>query len=135
MDGAANKVLIEAVFAAMAEGDGRPFNQAMAEDVAWTVMGSGPWARTYRGKKAVRDELQRPLFANFASTYRCRAERIIAEGEMVVVLAKGEVMTKAGSPYHNDYCFVIRMQDGRIAAITEYMDTALVDAVLARGGE
>jgi ketosteroid isomerase-like protein len=30
---------------------------------------------------------------------------------------------------------VIRMKDGRIAAITEYMDTALVDAVLAHGGE
>lgn len=131
MDAATNKRAIEAVFAAFAEGDGRPFNAAMADDVVWTVMGSGPWARAYHGKAAVRDELQRPLIANFASLYRCRAERIIAEGDSVVVLAKGEVTTRSGAPYNNDYCFVIRMTDGRITEIVEYMDTALVEAVLA----
>jgi len=131
MDATANKRAIEAVFSALADGDGRPLNAAMTDDVVWTVMGSGPWARAYRGKAAVRDELQRPLFANFATRYRCRAERIIAEGDDVVVLASGEVTTKSGAAYHNHYCFVIRMKDGGIAAITEYMDTALVDAVLA----
>jgi hypothetical protein len=134
MDAAANKQAIEAVFAALAEGNGRPLNAAMADDVAWTVMGSGPWARTYRGKAAVRDELQRPVLANFATLYRCRAERIIAEGDDVVVLAKGEVTTKSGAAYNNDYCFVFRMEGGRIAAVTEYMDTALVDAVLTLPG-
>jgi ketosteroid isomerase-like protein len=134
MDGTTNKEAIEAIFAAFAEGDGRPFNAAMAEDVVWTVMGSGPWARAYRGKAAVRDELQRPLVANFASLYRCRAGRIIAEGDTVVVLARGEVTTKSGTPYNNDYCFVIRMKDGRITEIAEYMDTALVEAVLAPPG-
>jgi len=131
MDVAANKTRIEAIFAAMAEGDGRPFNAAMADDVVWRVMGSGPWARDYRGKQAVVDELQRPLFANFATPYRCRATRIIAEGDSVVVLAKGEVTTKAGRPYNNDYCFVFTMRDGRIAGIVEYMDAALVEAAFA----
>lgn len=119
------------IFAALAQGDGRPFNAAMAEDVVWTVMGSGPWARAYRGKAAVVDELQRPLVANLATRYRCRAERILAEGDTVVVTAKGEARTKAGRAYNNDYCFVIRMADGMIAEIAEYMDTALVDAVLS----
>jgi uncharacterized protein len=131
MSTAANKDRVGAIFAALAEGDGRPFNDALAENVVWTVMGSGSWARAYRGKAAVRDELQRPLFANFATAYRCRPERIIAEDDAVVVLAKGEVMTTAGQPYCNDYCFVIRMADGAITEIREYMDTALVDAVLA----
>lgn len=131
MEATANRQTIEAVFAALAQGDGRPFDSAMADDVVWRVMGSGPWARAYRGKAAVRDELQRPLFANFATRYRCRPERIIAEGDSVVVQAKGEVTTRKGAPYHNHYCFVIRMRDGRIAEIVEYMDTALVDAVLA----
>lgn len=131
MTEATNRQLIDGVFAALAEGDGRPFNDALADDVVWRVMGSGPWARAYRGKAEVRDELQRPLFANFATPYRCRAERIIAEGDTVVVLARGAVTTKAGKPYENDYCFVIAVKDGRIAEIAEYMDTALVASVLA----
>lgn len=125
-----NKEIVSRIFAALAEGDGRPFDRAMTDDVVWTVMGSGPWARAYRGKAAVLDELQRPVFANFATTYRCRAERILADGDEVVVLAKGEATTKSGKPYNNDYCFVIRMAGGRIAGVIEYMDTALVDAVL-----
>jgi ketosteroid isomerase-like protein len=60
--------------------------------------------------------------------------RIIGEGDDVVVLAKGEVTTKSGAAYNNDYCFVFRMEDGRIAAVTEYMDTALVDSVLVLPG-
>lgn len=131
MSASANRELIETVFEALAQGDGRPFDAAMAEDVVWRVTGSGPWSRAYRGKAAVRDELQRPVFANFGTLYRCRAERILVDGDTVVVLAHGEVTTKAGKPYNNDYCFVIGIKDGRIAEVVEYMDTALVDAVLA----
>ncbi len=132
---AENRVRIEAVFAALAEGDGGPFNAAMAEDVVWTVMGAGPWARAYRGKAAVVEELQRPLVANLAARYRCRAQRILADGDTVVVLAKGEAVTRAGKAYDNDYCFVFDMRGGAIAAVAEYMDTALVEAVLAPPGE
>ena len=60
---------------------------------------------------SLRDAIARlrPLFDQFATPYRARAERIIAEDDDVVVLARGEVMTKAGKPYNNSYCFVIRM--------------------------
>ena len=125
-----NRLIVERLFAALAEGDGRPLNAAMAGEVTWIVEGSGPWARAYRGKQAVVDELQRPLVANFATPYRCRAERIVAEGDTVVVLARGEVTTKRGEPYDNSYCFVMRLRDGEIVEIREYMDTALVDRVL-----
>jgi ketosteroid isomerase-like protein len=130
MNAAVNKERVGAIFAALAEGDGRPFNDALAEDVVWTVMGSAPWTGAYRGKEAVREELQRPVFANFTSRYRCRAERIIAEDDIVVVLARGDATTRSGQRYDNGYCFVIRLADSRIAEVTEYLDTALVDAVL-----
>ena len=127
MTAAANKQLVEILFEAFADGDGRPFNAALAEDVTWIVHGSAPWARAYRGKSAVVEELQKPLVANFASRYRCRPERVIAEDDTVVVLARGEVTTTRGEPYDNDYCFVLRLRDGEIVEIREYMDTALVE--------
>ena len=34
-----------------------------------------------------------------------------------------------GTPYNNTYCQVIRIRDGQIADVKEYMDTALIDSV------
>jgi uncharacterized protein len=133
MTAAANKQLVETLFDAFAEGDGRPFNHALAEDVTWIVEGSAPWARAYRSKKAVIEELQKPLVANFASPYRLRAEQIIAEADRVVVQARGEVSTRNGEAYNNSYCFVLRLRDGEIVEIREYMDTALAERVLTLG--
>jgi ketosteroid isomerase-like protein len=51
----------------------------------------------------------------------------------VVVVDHGEGgITKEGKGYNNTYCNVIRLQDGKIAEVTEYCDTALVNAVLHR---
>jgi ketosteroid isomerase-like protein len=42
----------------------------------------------------------------------------------------GANTTKDGQPYHGRYCFVFRVSDGKLAELTEYMDSALVSAVL-----
>jgi len=130
MTAAENKAIVTAIYDAMAQGDGRPLNAAMAEDFTWILEGSGPWSRTWHGRDAVRRDLLKPLFAQFATPYHCRADRIIAEGDTVVVLAKGEVRTTAGKPYNNSYCFVIRMRDGEMIELREYLDTELVAEVL-----
>jgi uncharacterized protein len=36
----------------------------------------------------------------------------------------------SGKRYANTYCFVIRMAEGQLRELTEYMDTALVERVL-----
>jgi len=53
----------------------------------------------------------------------------------VVVLARGEVKTVRGEDYDNNYCFVIRMKDGKMVELREYMDTALAEAVLTMGAD
>lgn len=59
-----NKQLMQNVFVAMAEGNSRPWVEAMAEDLSWTVIGRNPWSRTYHGKQAVLTELLAPLSAS-----------------------------------------------------------------------
>ena len=125
-----SRVLVESVFAELGQGDTRPFADAMADDFSWTISGHGPWGRTWHGKQQVRQGLMAPLFSQFAGTYRNRATRIVAEGDIVVVECRGDVSTKAGKRYDNHYCYVIQMRDGRMLALTEYMDTALAEAVL-----
>ena len=131
MTTAENKQRLQAAFAELATGNGRPFVELMGDDFCWTVPGSGPWAGTYRGKKAVREDLFKPLFAQFATPYTNRALRFIAEDDHVVVECRGAVRTARALEYHNTYCYVCRFDaDGRMAELTEYMDTALIDAVL-----
>lgn len=131
MSETSNKSIVQSIFAALAEGDRKPFADAMADDFSWTIAGHGPWARTWCGKAAVRSGLMAPLFAQFADTYRNRATRIVCEGDTVVVECRGSVSTRAGPRYDNHYCYVIEMQGGKMHALTEYMDTALAEAVLS----
>ena len=126
-----NKRLLQDIFYELAKGNGQPFVEAMADDFCWTITGTTKWSRTYRGKHAVRTELLRPLFSQFADKYRNTATRILADGEHVVVECTGKVTTRAGEAYNNTYCYVIRMADGQLTELTEYLDTALVNAVLA----
>ena len=119
-----NKQTMQHVFDELAKGNGRPFADAMADDFVWTIAGHSAWSRSWRGKQAVREQLLRPLFARFATTYANRATRIVAEGDIVVVECRGEVTTRSGKPYRNHYCYVCRLVDGQLRELTEYMDTA-----------
>jgi ketosteroid isomerase-like protein len=130
MSAAENKRLLQEIFAGLAKGDGKRFRDSLAEDVRWTLAGTTKWSGTYEGKQAVLDTLLRPLFAQFADQYTNTAHRFIAEGEYVVVECRGRVTTKSGKPYHNSYCWVCRIADGKLVELTEYMDTALVASAL-----
>ncbi len=131
MTPAQNKKLLRQAFDHLARADGTKFVDLMAGDFTWIIEGKSKWSRRWEGKQAVRTELFRPLFENFATPYRNRAEEIIAEGDRVIVLCHGEVKTKAGKDYNNSYCYVIRMREGQMVELREYMDTALAEEVLA----
>jgi uncharacterized protein len=64
--------------------------------------------------------------------YRSFAEEILVDGDRVVVRARANAMTVRGEAYPQAYCYVFRIVDGRIAEVTEYCDTALVERVLER---
>ena len=127
---AENKQLMQSVFAELANGNGQPFMDALADDVRWTVIGTSPWSRTYEGKRTVIGELMRPLFAQFADQYKARALRVIADGSDVAVEARGTVTTKSGKPYNQTYCYVFSLVDGKVRELTEYLDTELVSEAL-----
>lgn len=53
MSEADNRAFLQGVFAETAKGNGRPFIDALADDVRWTIIGQTAWSRTYEGKRAV----------------------------------------------------------------------------------
>jgi uncharacterized protein len=125
-----NKARMEHVFAETAKGNGRPFLDAFAEDGSWTITGSTGWSKTYQGKAEIMDALIAPLRRVLASPMKTHARRIVAEGDTVVVEARGENRTHDGRPYENTYCYVFEFRDGQVAALTEYADTELFRSAL-----
>jgi uncharacterized protein len=126
----ANRQIVENIFNELERGNGKPFRDAMADDFQWTIKGTTAWSRTYHGKQAVKDELLAPLFSQFGGIYTNRATRIICDGDVVAVECEGNTVTKSGKPYCNSYCYVFEMADGKFKSLTEYLDTALVEAAL-----
>lgn len=122
---------MQEVFSELSRGNTQPFRELMAEDFRWTIIGSTTWSGTYDGKQAVLNELMAPLFAQFADRYTNRAERIIAQGDYVVVECRGGVTTKSGAPYCNTYCYVCRLAGGKLRELTEYCDTELIATALS----
>jgi ketosteroid isomerase-like protein len=129
-----NKQLMQNIFSELSKGNGKPFLESMAEEFCWTITGTTKWSRTYRGKQAVRNELLRPLFSQFADQYTNTAQRFIAEDDYVVVECRGHVTTRTGKLYNNRYCYVCRLAGGKLQELTEYLDTELVASALEEPG-
>ncbi len=125
-----NRATITSIFDAMARGETRPFGDVMAEDFTWRMSGSTAWSGTYTGKADVQQRLLKSLREQFATQYKSTPSRILADGDYVVVETRGDVVTRAGKPYNNTYCFVIRMRDDKMVELTEYFDTELVTTAL-----
>ena len=131
MGAAENKELLRDIFAGLSQGDSSLFVNSMDDAFRWTVTGGTKWSKTYEGKQAVLKELLGLLQTALTGRIRVTATRLVAEGDLVIVEAKGSNTTKAGKPYNNTYCFVFRVTGGKLQEVTEYMDTQLVVEALS----
>jgi ketosteroid isomerase-like protein len=130
MAAAENKETIRRIYAALEHGDRSVFGASVHPDYIWRFPGHCSWSRRFAGQEEVRNGLLKPLFALFATEYKARAINHIAEGDYVVAEVRGDVQTKAGKRYNNEYCFLFRFRGDKIAEIIEYCDTDLEERVL-----
>ncbi len=84
------------------------------------------FSKVYAGKEAIQKRLLGPLVSRIDGKITLAAGRLIAEDDLVVVEARGNSVTTDGVPYNNSYCFIFRLEGGKIREITEYIDTQLV---------
>jgi ketosteroid isomerase-like protein len=126
---AENKQVVLDFYDAGARGDMDACFALLADDVTWTNIGSTKFSGVYAGKQALAENLLGPLFGQLKAGISSQIERLTAEGDFVVAQTSGAAETTDGTPYNNTYCQVIRICDGQIAEVKEYMDTALIDSV------
>jgi len=129
---AENLKLMRDLFAGIAAGNRTAFADCLADDVVMRVTGQYSWSQTFRGKQAFLRDLHGYLATLVAEGRRTIPLRFIAGDDHVVVEARGEMRTRAGVPYNNEYCLIYRLQGGKIVEIREYCDSALTEAVLGK---
>ena len=131
MDTMANKQLLQRIYAEISRGNPQPLLDSMADDIQWTIIGSTALSGTSRGKQEVIDKLLRPLRARLADgPIVFQPDRFIAEGEYVVMQARGRATALSGKPYNNTYCIVCRIVDGKVKEMVDYIDTELITSAL-----
>jgi uncharacterized protein len=137
MNAEANKKLIQDIFAAAGNPDPTARDRALfvaslADDVTWVVTGQYSWSRTFTGKASILNDLHGHVRSLLVDPARTIAERFIADGDIVVVEARGNNLTRTGVRYDNEYCLVFRLANGKIREVREYCDSVLTEKALGR---
>jgi ketosteroid isomerase-like protein len=135
MSSAENKKLMQEIFDAAGSSDPAVrdrslFVASLADDATWVVTGQYSWSRTFTGKQSILDDLHGHVRSRLVERARTIAHRFIADGDHVVVEARGENLTKAGIRYDNDYCLVFRLENRMIKEVREYCDSVLTERAL-----
>ena len=97
MSAAANKKLVQQIYADSASRSGTTFADNLAEDAVWVVTGQYSWSHEFKGRDAIQNGLMGHFRSFFAVRPRTVAFNFIAEGDYVVVEAQGDNVTKAGA--------------------------------------
>jgi ketosteroid isomerase-like protein len=98
-----NKKLMQDIFAAVAAGNRALLLESLADDVTMRVTGQNSWSQTFKGKASLVRDLYGHLNTLLADGRRTIPLRLIADGDHVVVEARGDMVTKAGVRYENEY--------------------------------
>ena len=117
---------------ALLAGDVDVIRDSFTEDATWTMHGDLPIAGPWKGRDAIVDDFLQQLGATLfePGSQRFEFPLLVAAGDTVVLEWRVHARSRAGIEYDNEYCGVFLVEDGRIRAVREYMDTGYAARVL-----
>ncbi|WP_295122030.1 nuclear transport factor 2 family protein [uncultured Chitinophaga sp.] len=124
-----NKQIVLQAYASLKAGNVAGYFDSMADNITLTYFGNHLFTGTYHGKQDILDNYVPVLLNRLEGPIKITVTNAIAEGDQVFVEAEGESKTKDGLDYNNLYGIVLRLKDGKITEVREYMDTELVKAI------
>jgi ketosteroid isomerase-like protein len=127
-----NREIIRAAFEAWAAGGRTFFEDVLAPDVRWTILGSGPIARTYVGRDNFVREASAPLTIRLAGPIKPTVRHLLAEGDLVVVRWDGSAVARDGKPYNNNFVWIFRMKDGKATEVEAFLDLDRYSEIVRR---
>ena len=122
-----NKKITKEFFRALSTGSDQYLDFYTNESIIWTAGGNAIGGT--RTKKEVVSFAQNILSA-FPTGITFNIKGMTAEEERVAVEINGEAIHASGETYNNQYHFLLRIKDGKILELKEYMDTQLAAKIL-----
>lgn len=119
-----NKEIAAELFARFSAGDIDGVLALMTDDVSWRIPGKpelSPAAGDYGKERLGR--LFRRMLAALERGLTMSVVGMIAEGDAVAVEVESSGDLRNGRKYRQQYHFLIRFREGRIAIVHEYLDT------------
>ncbi|KAL8292860.1 hypothetical protein RQP46_000554 [Phenoliferia psychrophenolica] len=81
-----------------------------------------------------REKIINPVFARLvAGELRVELKTLDIVGDKAFAQCEGRATQKNGAPYNDNYCWIMRFdsETGKVVELREYLNTALVQEVLA----
>ena len=107
-----NKAIVQESFDRWRSGTGGPF-ELLTPEAEWTIVGSSPLSKTYRGKKEFIDEVIGPFNARMAKPLVPTIRGLYADGDTVIILFDAAATARDGVPYYNTYTWYFQMRTRR----------------------
>ncbi|MBT3366022.1 MAG: nuclear transport factor 2 family protein [Nitrospina sp.] len=123
--------IVQKAVDALNSGDNEAFISYFADDFEFWMPGSTPVSGSTKGI-AEFGELVGQVGDYLDVPIKIKITNFIANGEWVVLEAKGHGVTRNGEDYDNCYCHIWRVVDGKIVRFVEYNDTDLILRVLCK---
>lgn len=133
---AGNRIIepdIEHILTLLLEGHVDRFFDRVHEDVVWTVMGSHVLSGTYHGRRAVRTGRFVPILNDLQAGAHLRLTALHWCGPTAVAEFQAEAGENCSKPCDTAYCWIMRMEAGRIVEVRAYIDPAVVFDLVQRG--
>ncbi len=108
-------------FDALSRSDVAAVDALYGEDFVLWSPGTLPFSGIHDKSEAL--ELMKMITSAFPEGLRFTIDAMTVEGERVAVEAHSEGRHAGGRDYHNQYHFLVKIRDGKIVMLKEYMDT------------
>ena len=125
-----NKQRVLACWQAFASRDEAAIRSFFKADAVWiapqgnaTAIALGA-SSGFTGADAIARFIARDMPKLFVADVSVEILAVHTAGDAIIVEERMRAKLANGRPYENDYCFVFEMEDGLIAVMREYMDTA-----------
>ena len=128
MSAEANKSVVLGFFENFSAGKAEEALGMMTDDATWWIAGNFELSGTKT--KAEFAEVAKGLGEAMPNGLKITPKGITAEGDRVAVEAESYGELANGKVYNNQYHFMIEMQDGKIQAVREYLDTIHAKEIL-----
>lgn len=123
-----SRTIAQAFFDKLCGGDFMGGFDTLADDATWTIIGDTPLSKHFTKNGLITDMI--PMLSTFKEPAQMAVQEIIAENDRAVVIASVKGVGPYGPYVQDPYCFILRIRDGQICEIVEYLDTVAVETAL-----